>query len=141
MSLKDFDSQVACVAIGGAPCEFSWVAETSNVLKPWLGGTRSKAPELYERASPLSYADSDDVPFYFFHGQYDLIVPVDSSVKLHNALIAAGGQSNHDLALLTGHVATFSNMTWAGKSLRFFNRHLKNIPGAGKRSTPDRVQP
>lgn len=141
VELQDHDSTVACVAAGGAPCEFSWIGETSNVIKPWLGETRSKDPELYERASPLSYADSDDVPFYFFHGQYDLVVPVDSSLKLHNALSEAGIQSTHELALLTGHVATFSNLTWAEKSLRFFNQHLKEKSTSDKRSVAGREDP
>ena len=134
--LAKFDSSVTCVAAGGTPCEFSWISETTEVLEPWLGGTRGETPEVYEQASPLTYVDSKDVPFYLFHGQYDLIVPVDSSLKLHRALEAAGVPSTHEIALLTGHISTFSNMLWAEKSLRFFNKQLKpkSLP---KQPTPE----
>jgi acetyl esterase/lipase len=124
--LEPFDSSVACVAAGGAPCEFSWIDEQSDVLRGWLGGNREEIPDIYEKASPLKYADSNDVPFYFFHGQYDLIVPLDSSLRLHNALETANVPSTHEVALLTGHVATFSNMLWAHKSVQFFDQCLKN---------------
>ena len=123
--LAKFDSSVVCVAAGGAPCEFSWIGEDSEVLKSWLGGTRAETPEVYERASPLTYVDSNDVPFYFFHGQYDLIVPLDSSLKLHKALKAAGVPSTHEIALMTGHLSTFSKMHWAKESRQFFDKWLK----------------
>ena len=123
--LADFDSSVVCVSAGGAPCEFTWIDKESTVLKSWIGGTREESPDGYEKASPLNYADSSDVPFYFFHGQYDLVVPIDSSLKLHRSLGKAGVKSTHEVALLSGHISTFSNMIWAEKSLRFFDQNLK----------------
>ncbi len=128
--LQPHDSSVRCVVAGGAPCEFSWIKEDATTLKYWLQATRRAKPKTYADASPLSYVDAGDVPFFFFHGQYDLIVPIDSSIEMHNALMAVGIDSEHDVALLAGHMAAFSMMGWAAKSVDFFDEHLKNPQNA-----------
>ena len=46
-ALKEFSPAVRAVAVGGAPCEFSWLDEESVVLKYWMGGSRKSLPEKY----------------------------------------------------------------------------------------------
>lgn len=118
-------SRVQAVAAGGAPCDFSWLGDDSNVLSYWLGGSRSDQPETYRAASPVTYISPDDPPFYFFHGGADLLVPVESSQKLHQALLRSNVASQHAIAKRSGHLGTFSDLDWMDRSIEFFDKHLK----------------
>ncbi|MDG1513694.1 MAG: alpha/beta hydrolase [Mariniblastus sp.] len=124
-SLVGFSSRVQCVAAGGAPCEFSWVSPSSNVLAYWLGNSKADAPEVYELASPTSYITTDDPPFFLFHGNFDWIVPWESSLKLHQKLLDANLDSQHEIAKGNGHLGTFSDMTWVRQAIVFFDAQLK----------------
>ena len=56
----------------------------------WLGGPLSAVPELTAAASLPRRARSDAPPFLLQHGTADTLAPFDQSVRLHDALLAAG---------------------------------------------------
>lgn len=123
--VEPFSSQVSAVVAGGAVCEFGWIAPQDRTLVYWLGAKKSQDPEIYRRASPMSYVSPADPPFYFYHGEHDLVVPKTTSIRLHETLQAAGVTSQHDIARNLGHVATFSDLSWMTRAIHFFDRHLK----------------
>ena len=91
----------------------------------WLGAKKGENPEIYRKASPVTYVTPDDPPFYFYHGEYDAVVPKRTSCKLHDRLIECNVTSQHDIALNLGHVTTFSDLTWMTRAIRFLDSHLK----------------
>jgi acetyl esterase/lipase len=64
-------------------------AQEKNLI-PLLGGTLEEKPDLYRRASPITYAGKEAPPFLFFHGSEDRIVPPEQSRDLCAKLQAAG---------------------------------------------------
>jgi acetyl esterase/lipase len=59
----------------------------------WFGGPLSAVPELTAAASLPAQARSDAPPFLLQHGTADTAAPFDQSVRLHDALLAAGASS------------------------------------------------
>ncbi|MDA7904103.1 alpha/beta hydrolase [bacterium] len=127
-SVQGFSSRIQCVAAGGAPCEFSWIAPNSNALVYWLGKSPAESPEVYQLASPTSYITKDDPPFFLFHGNSDWVVPWESSLKMHRKLLDANLNSQHEIASGNGHFGTFSDMTWVQQAIVFFDAQLKQAP-------------
>ncbi|MFK7766445.1 MAG: alpha/beta hydrolase fold domain-containing protein [Mariniblastus sp.] len=123
---EEYSTRVKVVAAGGAPFEFSWISENSPVLMYWLGGTKKQKPKTFRAASPMTFVTPDDPPFYLFHGQSDFVVPRDTAKNMHNRLLAVGIESKYDVAKGSGHVATFSDLTWMNNAIVFFDKHLKN---------------
>lgn len=117
------DTRIKAVAVGGAPCEFSWVGD-SNLLSFWLGGTRKSKPEAYFEASPIHFVSVDDPAFYFYHGQYDPIVPWSSGWSMHQRLCELGIESRFDTVKNGEHFFPFSRLEYMQRGIRFFNRHL-----------------
>jgi acetyl esterase/lipase len=44
----------------------------------------------YRNASPITYVSADDPPTLMFHGDEDVVVPIDQSERMERALRAAG---------------------------------------------------
>lgn len=91
-----------------------------------LGKTFAEDPELYRRASPLSYVRSNSVPFLILHGTADTTVKVEQSEWLAAALARAGVP--HELILIPGAPHTF-HLEPKQRDLRpvvleFLRRHL-----------------
>jgi acetyl esterase/lipase len=59
----------------------------------WLGGALSSLPELTAAASLPARARGDAPPFLLQHGTADTMAPYDQSIRLHEALLAAGASS------------------------------------------------
>ncbi|MEM9585828.1 MAG: sulfatase-like hydrolase/transferase [Planctomycetota bacterium] len=55
-----------------------------------IGGPIQENQSLARSASPTHYVTQDDAPFLILHGTEDMLVPHDQSVRLRDALIAAG---------------------------------------------------
>ena len=123
-NLSRYSSRVQAVIAGGAPCEFDWIDLDSSSLVYWLGSKRGDKPELYAQASPTTYVTKDDPPFYFYHGDSDLLVPKSSSCHLHQSLIECGVPSKHDIAINRGHVATFSDLSWMTRGIKFLDEQM-----------------
>ena len=92
-----------------------------------LGKTFAEAPELYRRASPVSYCDPNDPPMLLLHGTADKTVDPKQSELLDAALQKAG--IAHELVIVPGAPHTF-DLQPKQRDLRplvlgFFDRHLK----------------
>ena len=100
-------AKVRAVVAGGTPCEFSWIAEDSERLSFWLGGSRKDRPETYRNASPVSFVNRGDPPMFIFHGSKDFIVPIESSKKLHGLLVEQGVKTEYRTVPKANHLGAF----------------------------------
>lgn len=55
-----------------------------------VGGLPDEVPEAYAAASPITHAHAGAPPMLLITGDADLVVPPRQSVRLHEALVAAG---------------------------------------------------
>ncbi len=103
--------------------------------------TRAEAPELYEKASPVTYAHNNASPMLIVHGTADATVPVTQSQALDEALTKAG--AIHELVIVSNAPHTF-NLQPKQRDLRplvfeFFDKHLKNGRGVQAGSTTNAI--
>jgi len=89
--------------------------------------TRAEAPELYVKASPVTYARKDAPPLLIVHGTADAVVPVAQSQALDEALTKVGAA--HELVLVPEAPHTF-DLQPKQRDLRplvfaFFEENLK----------------
>lgn len=79
-------SAVQAVVSFFGPTDFTqpvWSKEVREQhLVPFLGGTATEKPDVYRRASPLTYAGQNAPPFLLLHGTADEIVPIQQSEAL-----------------------------------------------------------
>ncbi len=90
--------------------------------------TREEAPDIYKKASPVTYARKDAPPILILHGTADETVNVSQSETLAAALQAAGAP--HELMIIPGAPHTFHLENVPGRDLRpqvlgFLDKHLK----------------
>jgi acetyl esterase/lipase len=93
-----------------------------------LGKTMAEAPELYRRASPLTYVRSNSPPFLILHGTADTTVNPEQSRMLADKLQAAGVE--HELVLIPNAPHTFhlqpSQRDLRPGVLQFLDRYLND---------------
>lgn len=65
-------------------------SDTSNPIAELLGASPLKRPDLAKRASPVTYVDKNDPPFFIVQGEKDESVPYQQSVLLQSHLNLAG---------------------------------------------------
>ena len=123
--LRPYDSRVYAVAVGGAPCDIEAYPIDSRVLYYWLKSTRRNNPDVYRRASPLTYVSEDDPPFHFFHGALDEVVEPKLSKALHDQLLEAGVRSDYNSYAKYGHLSVFWYQVGLPESIDFFDSVLK----------------
>jgi arylsulfatase len=68
-----------------------------------VGGIVRDHPEAAKNASAFHRASSESVPFLILHGDKDPLVPLDQSLRLHEALRSAGTSSELLQILGAGH--------------------------------------
>ncbi|MEI6168666.1 MAG: alpha/beta hydrolase [bacterium] len=87
-------SRVQAVVSFFGPTDFTtydWSNDLKkDVIVPFLGGSFSDKPEVYQKASPINYVTKDAPPFLLFHGTEDKLVPVDQSKRLAEKLKGVG---------------------------------------------------
>ena len=66
-------------------------------------------PDVYRRASPISYVTKEAPPFLLFHGTEDELVPVDQSRRLAEKLKSLGVPTQ--LVVLAGERHGFTDAT------------------------------
>ncbi len=117
-SMTQYSTRLQAVVCGGAPYEFSWAS--NRLLEFWLGASRSKNPDVYLKASPLTYLDANDPPFFIYHGTGDLVVPVSTARKLKAKLDEVRVRSK--LVIVDKrHLATFNDFDRLDDSLDFLD--------------------
>jgi acetyl esterase/lipase len=92
-------------AIGGEPHNTADARETAL-----LGGLISDLPDLAADASPVTHAAAATAPFFLAHGTADLGVPFTQSLRLRDALVAAGKE-------VTLYPVAGANHLWLGASV------------------------
>lgn len=65
-------------------------ARTHDLVTGYLGKPFAEAPEVYRRASPMTYITDDDPPTLILHGTIDDLVPIRQADALAAALEKAG---------------------------------------------------
>src|SRR5439155_20624493 len=74
----DQSSRVQCVVSFFGPTDLTlndWTKEVEEgILIPFLGATIKDKPELYKKASPVTFVTKDAPPILFFHGDKDKLV-------------------------------------------------------------------
>lgn len=85
--------------------------EVSPILKKFLGGTMAEKPELYRKASPISYVTPDDAPMLLFQGTNDYLVNWKQAIRMTEALVKNDVDGRLELLLGPGH-------GWNGRELK-----------------------
>ena len=119
-------TRLQAVVGGGAPCNFTVIDPDQRILVYWLGDTRKNIPEVYEKASPETHVSADDPPMFFYHGQRDRIVRVESPQSMSRTLRDAGVEGEVHTIAGAGHLAASRDPTSIEKAIDFLNRTLKN---------------
>jgi acetyl esterase/lipase/type 1 glutamine amidotransferase len=106
--------------------------ERLDLTRRFLGGTYQEIPEVYRKASPISYVAPSNPPTFLVHGDQDERVPYSNSEVMLGKLKAAGVEAS----LLTVHGAGHLFFKEEGQNpplsgmieatVRFFDRHLKS---------------
>lgn len=117
--------KLAAAVVGGAPCDLSFIPEESRAIAHVLGGTRGELPRVYQEASPVSYASSDDCPMFFFHGDCDLIVPPTASRVLCERLTDLGVETCYYSVEKQGHLLSFIDSDARRAAIDFLDKHLQ----------------
>lgn len=62
------------------------VLDSHKVMEDYLGGTYKQVPENYAASSPILYANAQSVPTLLIHGENDVLVSYQHSVRLNSKL-------------------------------------------------------
>lgn len=103
-----------------------------RLIEQFLGGPPSQVPDVYRKASPMTYVSKDDPPFLLIHGTQDKLVPIGQSEAFEKKLKEAGVEA--ELMRIEGGDHGFGGRnleTALAAALAFFEKHLK--PAASKR--------
>jgi acetyl esterase/lipase len=100
-------------------------AVSKPILEKFIGATKEKDPEVYRKASPVTYVKADSAPMLLFQGTNDPLVPYTQAVRMIAAMQKAGVPGRAELISLAGH-------GWFGPELdrtaaamfAFFDEHL-----------------
>jgi acetyl esterase/lipase len=125
----DQSSKVNAVVAFFGPTDFStddWPKQTLPILQGFLGGAKADRPEVYKKASPITYVNAGDAPMLLIQGTKDVLVPWNQATAMGEALTRSGVYGRVDLILGAGH-------GWGGAELKrtadetvaFFDQFLK----------------
>ena len=92
---QDVSSRVKAVVSYFGPSDFTVEeagVETDSVglVRKFLGGTIEEKPELYRRASPITYISPGTPPLLMIHGDRDNVVPIEQSERMLRAYREVG---------------------------------------------------
>jgi triacylglycerol lipase len=123
-------ARLQVVIAGGAPCDFRVLPGDSERVAFWIGGTRDHMPKEYHDASPASFITPDDPPMYFFHGEQDMLVPVQSPKEMVKLLKDAHITAEMCVVKDAGHIQALFDRTALEHGLAFADKYLKAEPGS-----------
>jgi len=93
----DQSSAVQAVVAFFPPTDLTLYADNpleESLFGSWLGGIHRKQPELFRKASPITYCRKTTAPTQFIHGTEDLLVAIDHSRTMHAKLKDIGVKTN-----------------------------------------------
>ena len=97
-----------------------------SIFVPLLGGRFKDKPELYKKASAITYVSKDSPPFLFLHGTMDTLVPIEQSRAMFAKLKEAGASAQIVEFEGAGHGWGGDDLKKSTKSmLKFFAENLK----------------
>jgi acetyl esterase/lipase len=123
-------SRVQCVIDFFGPADLSLYARSPGLedgcMVPVFGKACKTDPEVYKKASPITYAGKGSPPVLILHGTFDLIVPVIHSENLEKKLKAAGATAELITVSGEGHGWTGPELTRTLEdAFKFLDTHLK----------------
>ena len=127
----DESGQVQCVIDFFGPTDLSLYAASSGLedgyMVPFLGKECKTNPNIYKKASPITYVSKNAPPILILHGTIDFIVPIKHSELLLKALTDAGATAELVTTQFAGHGGW--NKTDMEKAttaaFKFLDEHLK----------------
>jgi acetyl esterase/lipase len=98
----------------------------------FLGGTWAEKPDVYRRASPISYVSATAPPILLFHGDHDQIVPFSQAERMLAAYRKAGREAQlikvegagHDFVPVSDKPPSVSRQEIEARTVGFFEKHL-----------------
>jgi acetyl esterase/lipase len=129
MLLGTMDKEDGCEGEGGNPDQSSkvnavvaWFGPTDLTTNDWpervvklldalCGGTKQEKPDVFKKASPVTYVNAGDAPTLLIHGTKDGLVPWTQATLMADALTKAGVLGRVDLILGANH-------GWGGDELK-----------------------
>lgn len=131
-----FSSQVQVVAVFSAPLDLvdlgrrisgsEW--ERRNPIYSFLGATYREDPDLWSRASPLTYVGKHSAPFLLLHGTEDQVVPYPQSLVMMEKLKEAGVPTGMFTAQGAGH-SFLHRSAWFAPTLKRLEEFFKTTLG------------
>ncbi len=125
---QDQSSKVQAVVAYFGPTDFlgEYPPVSQDIVRQFIGGTKSEKTAEYKRASPITYVNAGDAPMLLFQGTSDILVPYEQAYFMAKALSDAKVPGRVELILGAGH-------GWGGPDLdhtraetdTFFSRWLK----------------
>jgi len=119
------EARLQCVVAGGAPCDFREMPPDTKFLSYWLGGTRAEKPEQYELASPRKFVTPAAPPAFYYHGQFDLLVPRESPQQMVASLKQAGVKASLYVVPNVEHAAALFASQGIDRAIEFLDAELK----------------
>ena len=98
--------RMRAVVAGGIPADLSKYSNSPIVMR-FMGGARDDMPERYAQASPQHHVSADDPAVFLYHGKLDSLVSKEQSIDYHDALMAAGVDTELYLHSWHGHMSMF----------------------------------
>lgn len=128
-----YSTAVQAVVSCAGPASVDFLSD-APVMKRLMGGTIQEVPELYRKASPVTYVRRDGPPALIFHGDKDDLVPLAQAQLLDarmtevgapHALIVkkgAGHQSFHEEKAVWDFLDRNLKPSWWNRVLRWFGK-------------------
>jgi acetyl esterase/lipase len=133
-------ARLQVVVAGGAPCDFRMLADDSQRLAYWLGGTPGEKPDAYRDASPAKYVSKDDAPMFFYHGTADTVVPIRSPQRMVELLKETGVPVEFFAVPEAGHALAVRHPEAMRLAMEFAARYLKPTAESGDKDVPTRKE-
>jgi acetyl esterase/lipase len=93
--------------VAGAPPTDLRAYPNSPVVEALIGGSGEELPEAYAEASPITHVSAGDPPVMLCHGTLDLVVDVEQSRRMFEALREAGVHAELLEEPLAGHTTVY----------------------------------
>jgi acetyl esterase/lipase len=95
-----------------------------NAIARLIGGAVTTHENLARAASPVYYVSAHACPFYIAHGDQDVVVPLEQSIELNEALQKAGVPSSLYVVKGAGH--GFNDPIAWEKAVAFLKHYLQS---------------